>query len=159
MAPHNETLSVAGTARRKHLKFTRGCLATCLLALLLSNVVRAAPSSDEPPAGADPPLALSHAIQDHVLHLSRLARAEAGRPWDVTRASTRIHLTRCDSKKKAILLGAAIGAAVGAAAAVYVVRELSDGRPSYDNSASRFIAYMTAGGAGAGALGGLVACR
>src|SRR5215207_4254342 len=81
--------------------------------------------------------------------------AQAGL-WPFPVASTGIRRTRCQSKKKGTLIGAAIGGAAGAFA-LYVNREVS-GIVGTANGANRFLAYWTAGGAGTGTLVGLVYC-
>jgi len=140
--------------------FRPGPLVICLLAILLSNVAvaQAGPSGKERQTGADSPPLLSQAIEDYALQLLRLARARPGQPWDLSQGSSRIHVATCQSKKKGILIGAAIGATAGATTAVYVVRGVG-GILGASNGASKYITYWTIGGAGAGALGGLAYCR
>jgi hypothetical protein len=65
---------------------------------------------------------------------------------------------RCESKKKATLIGAAIGGVAGAAVAMYVIRG-SGAVLGTANGAKRYIVYWTAGGAGGGALAGFAYCR
>jgi len=83
----------------------------------------------------------------------------SGQPalWQLPRGSTGVHVVKCPSKKKGTLIGAAIGAAAGAAVAVYVIREVS-GVLGTANGAPRFLAYLTIGGAGGGALAGFAYC-
>jgi len=86
----------------------------------------------------------------------RLFRALEGvvigdRTADAPRMTTR--LKRCPSKTKRVLIGAAVGAAGGGLFAWYVDnRVLGSARPGV-------VLSFAAGGAGVGALVGLVACR
>ena len=65
---------------------------------------------------------------------------------------------RCESKKKATIIGAAIGGVAGAAFALYVVREVG-GVLGTASGSKRYVAYWTLGGAGGGALAGFALCR
>jgi len=139
----------------------RGCVATWLVVFVFSGVAlaRASPSPEEGPTTADSPFLLSRAIERQAHRLSQIERANAGHPWDLGQGSTRTRLRRCHSKKKGVLVGAAIGAAAAGAFAVYVAREVSGEVFGAAQGAPRLIAYFTVGGAGAGALGGLLYCR
>jgi len=133
-------------------------VAICLLAILLGNaaVARADPAPQERQSSSGSPSLLSQAIG--YLQQPRLARATSGQPWDVSQGSTQTHLAKCHSKRKGMLIGAAIGAVAGASTAVYVVRQVG-GVLGTSNGAAKYITYWTIGGAGAGALGGLAYCR
>ena len=96
------------------------------------------------------PFQLPHAIEDHGRQFSWLTHPNAHPLWDAQ--GTRTQLRRCQSKRKGVFIGAAIGTAVAGAFAVYVVNGTSPG-------GSRYITYWMVGGAAAGALGGLAYCR
>jgi len=156
MARHDSTSGVPGRGRL--LAFNVGWLVSCGLAFLLSDAgtALADPAGDERPALAPSPLVLSHAIEGHVRQLALLRRAKAAHPWDFTASSTRV--AGCDSKRKAIVIGAVVGAVVGAVISLYILEEFS-GRPTfYSRRTSKFALYMIGGGAGTGALVGLATC-
>jgi len=133
-------------------------LATCLIAPFLVNatVARGGPCGGERQTIADSPLVLSRALEDY--GASRPARAESLRLWDAPQGSTPMHLKKCESKKKGTIIGAVIGAAAGVAVAVFVVREVSGEVLGASSGGSKYIAYWSIGGAGAGALAGLAYC-
>ena len=130
----------------------RVSVAIFFVAILLVAVARAGPVVQE-----RQPLLLQ-ATDDYVRQLSRPARVTSGKRPDLSQGSTYSQLKKCRSRRKGMLIGAAIGAVAGAATGVYVVRGVS-GILGTSNGASRFITYTTVGGAGAGALGGMAYCR
>jgi hypothetical protein len=129
------------------------CATACILTCLLSSVgVAAAGPSNEPQgSGVESPLPLAHTVKVHAQQLARDARAS-------TQLVTTSQWRRCRSKKKGAIIGAVIGAAAGAVFGVYIVGEVS-GILGTASGASRYVAYWTLGGAGAGALAGVAYCR
>jgi hypothetical protein len=130
----------------------------CLVVLLLTHaaVAAAGPLSEERPIAEDPPALLTRAVARHAHLASPLAAAPPRQSSQTSTSATR--LRTCHAKKKGALIGAAVGAVAGAAFGTYVARGASGAVLGAGPGARRFIAYWTAGGAGAGALGGLAFC-
>jgi hypothetical protein len=97
-----------------------------------------------------------HDVARWAAERQHIASTEAGL-WQFPQRSGRVHRAKCQSKKKGLLIGAAIGGAGGAALALYVNRGVG-GVAGTASGANRYLAYWTAGGAGGGALVGFAYC-
>jgi hypothetical protein len=125
------------------------CATACLLMFLLSSVgvAGAGPANEPQRTGVESPLPLAQALKVHAHQLARDARAGTQLP-----TSSQWH--QCRSKKKGAIIGAVIGAAAGAVLGVYIAKDVFGTAPGV----SRYAAYWTLGGAGAGALAGVAYC-
>ena len=139
--------------------FRRGCVAACTFAFLLISVAvaGAGPTHEEQRTTANSPFLLPHAIEDHGRQFSGRTHANTDPLWDAQ--GSRTQLRKCQSKRKGVFIGAAIGTAVAGAFAVYVVKDLSGNVLGTTRGGSQYVAYWMVGGAAAGALGGLAYCR
>ena len=139
--------------------FRRGCLATCIFAFLLIGVAGAGadPTREWRQTTANSPFLLPHAIEDHGRRFSGRTHANTDPLMDSQ--GSRTQLRKCQSKRKGVFIGAAIGTVVAGAFAVYVVKDLSGNVLGTAQGNSRYVAYWMVGGAAAGALGGFAYCR
>jgi len=139
--------------------FRRGCVAACTFAFLLIGVAvtGAAPTHQERQTTATSPFRLPHPIEGHERQFSGRTHANTGPLWDAQ--GSRTQLRKCQSKRKGVFIGAAIGTAIAGAFAVYVVKDLSGNVLGTTQGSSRYVAYWMVGGAAAGALGGFAYCR
>jgi len=138
--------------------FRRGCVAACIFAFLLIGVAvaRAGPTREAGQTTANSPFLLPDTIE-HGRQCSGRMHANTDPLWDGQ--GSRTQLRKCQSKRKGVFIGAAIGTAIAGAFAAYVVKDLSGNVLGTTRGGSQYVAYWMVGGAAAGALGGFAYCR